>query len=190
MKTNSSISEIVPFGASVDTNFIFARQSEISCVCVLSLCCLYFGNRWWNTVIGCLDVYYFTFVGFYTRKSRSWHQTEIYLLNSFPLCVCVFVKFFPPFVCAVVVTAANTILSSILQAKTTKKIVLRLECTTCKVKHQRALKRCKHFELGGEKKRKVLFTQMCLLCFQWQSYVNVNLSFSLFAYSLLFFPFC
>ena len=41
------------------------------------------------------------------------------------------------------------------KAKTTKKIVLRLECSECKSKHQIALKRCKHFELGGEKKSKV-----------------------------------
>ncbi|OWR47752.1 putative 60S ribosomal protein L44 [Danaus plexippus plexippus] len=40
------------------------------------------------------------------------------------------------------------------QAKTTKKIVLRLECADCKVRSQVALKRCKHFELGGDKKRK------------------------------------
>ncbi|KAI5286029.1 40s ribosomal protein L44e [Ascosphaera aggregata] len=40
------------------------------------------------------------------------------------------------------------------KAKTTKKIVLRLECTICKTKAQLALKRCKHFELGGDKKTK------------------------------------
>ncbi|KAJ3482804.1 hypothetical protein NLI96_g6742 [Meripilus lineatus] len=40
------------------------------------------------------------------------------------------------------------------KAKTTKKVVLRLECTSCKYKMQLALKRCKHFELGGEKKTK------------------------------------
>ncbi|GBC01299.1 hypothetical protein RclHR1_04130015 [Rhizophagus clarus] len=40
------------------------------------------------------------------------------------------------------------------KAKTTKKIVLRLECQSCKYKHQIALKRCKHFELGGDKKTK------------------------------------
>ncbi|KAJ3131927.1 40s ribosomal protein L44e [Geranomyces variabilis] len=40
------------------------------------------------------------------------------------------------------------------KAKTTKKIVLRLECNVCKYKHQIALKRCKHFELGGDKKTK------------------------------------
>ncbi|KAB8231735.1 60S ribosomal protein eL42, partial [Aspergillus alliaceus] len=34
------------------------------------------------------------------------------------------------------------------KAKTTKKIVLRLECTACKQKKQLSLKRCKHFELG------------------------------------------
>ncbi|GFZ51636.1 60S ribosomal protein L44 [Saitozyma sp. JCM 24511] len=40
------------------------------------------------------------------------------------------------------------------KAKTTKKVVLRLECTSCKVKHQITLKRCKHFELGGDKKQR------------------------------------
>merc|ERR1712071_220702 len=40
------------------------------------------------------------------------------------------------------------------KAKTTKKIVLRMECTECKVRKQIPLKRCKHFELGGDKKRK------------------------------------
>ena len=34
------------------------------------------------------------------------------------------------------------------KAKTTKKVVLRLECIKCKTKAQLALKRCKHFELG------------------------------------------
>jgi len=40
------------------------------------------------------------------------------------------------------------------KAKTTKKVVLRLECNVCKYKMQLALKRCKHFELGGDKKTK------------------------------------
>merc|ERR1711970_1010305 len=42
------------------------------------------------------------------------------------------------------------------KAKTTKKIVLKMECTVakCRVKSQVPLKRCKHFELGGDKKRK------------------------------------
>lgn len=40
------------------------------------------------------------------------------------------------------------------KAKTTKKVVLRLECSTCKHKHQLVLKRCKSFELGGDKKAK------------------------------------
>merc|ERR1711955_36978 len=40
------------------------------------------------------------------------------------------------------------------KAKTTKKIVPRLECTDCKRKDQVTIKRCKHFELGGEKKKK------------------------------------
>ncbi|KAJ8963854.1 hypothetical protein NQ314_005341 [Rhamnusium bicolor] len=45
-------------------------------------------------------------------------------------------------------------LFSVKKAKTTKKIVLRMECTDCKYRKQIPLKRCKHFELGGDKKRK------------------------------------
>ena len=30
-----------------------------------------------------------------------------------------------------------------------------MECTSCKYKKQISLKRCKHFELGGEKKKSV-----------------------------------
>ncbi|KAJ1453347.1 hypothetical protein M885DRAFT_524499, partial [Pelagophyceae sp. CCMP2097] len=37
-------------------------------------------------------------------------------------------------------------------AKTTKKVVLRLECKECKAKKQLTIKRCKHFELGEKKK--------------------------------------
>ncbi|XP_047416045.1 60S ribosomal protein L36a-like [Sciurus carolinensis] len=42
------------------------------------------------------------------------------------------------------------------KAKTTKKIVLRLECVepNCRSKRMLAIKRCKHFEVGVEKKRK------------------------------------
>nr|XP_035948944.1 60S ribosomal protein L36a-like [Halichoerus grypus] len=42
------------------------------------------------------------------------------------------------------------------KTKTTKKIVLRLECVepNCRSKRMLAIKRCKHFELGGDKKRK------------------------------------
>merc|ERR1711933_208545 len=40
------------------------------------------------------------------------------------------------------------------KAKTTKKVTLKLECTACGAKSMLAIKRCKHFELGGEKKRK------------------------------------
>eukprot|EP01138_Halocafeteria_seosinensis_P001194 gb/GECG01001223.1/.p1 GENE.gb/GECG01001223.1/~~gb/GECG01001223.1/.p1 ORF type:complete len:100 (+),score=10.96 gb/GECG01001223.1/:1-300(+) len=38
------------------------------------------------------------------------------------------------------------------KAKTTKKIVLRLECKQCKMKHHVPIKRCKVFELGAKKK--------------------------------------
>ncbi|GFN75612.1 60S ribosomal protein l44 [Plakobranchus ocellatus] len=40
------------------------------------------------------------------------------------------------------------------KAKTTRKIVLRMECVECKYRKQLPIKRCKHFELGGDKKRK------------------------------------
>ncbi|RWS15416.1 60S ribosomal protein L44-like protein [Dinothrombium tinctorium] len=40
------------------------------------------------------------------------------------------------------------------KAKTTKKIVLRMECSDCKYRKHLTIKRCKHFEIGGEKKRK------------------------------------
>merc|ERR1712116_5680 len=61
---------------------------------------------------------------------------------------------------AVVVTTESSRVMVVRQnpssgkAKTTKKIVLRMECTECKVRKQIPLKRCKHFELGGDKKRK------------------------------------
>ncbi|KAJ1654695.1 40s ribosomal protein L44e, partial [Coemansia sp. RSA 25] len=38
--------------------------------------------------------------------------------------------------------------------QTKPKVVLRLECSVCKYKQQLTLKRCKHFELGGDKKKK------------------------------------
>uniref|UniRef100_A0A8C6L9I9 60S ribosomal protein L36a n=1 Tax=Nothobranchius furzeri TaxID=105023 RepID=A0A8C6L9I9_NOTFU len=49
------------------------------------------------------------------------------------------------------------------KAKTTKKIVLRLECVepNCRSKRMLAIKRCKHFELGGDKKRKVGLRCLC-----------------------------
>ncbi|KAA3467578.1 60S ribosomal protein L44-like [Gossypium australe] len=40
------------------------------------------------------------------------------------------------------------------KAKTTKKIVLRLQCQGCKLISQHPIKRCKHFEIGGDKKGK------------------------------------
>ncbi|TYH11985.1 hypothetical protein ES288_A06G029800v1 [Gossypium darwinii] len=40
------------------------------------------------------------------------------------------------------------------KAKTTKKIVLRLQCQGCKHVSQHPIKRCKHFEIGGDNKGK------------------------------------
>ena len=40
------------------------------------------------------------------------------------------------------------------KAKTTKKIVLRLQCSECKGTAMKPIKRCKHFEIGGDKKTK------------------------------------
>ena len=55
-----------------------------------------------------------------------------------------------------VMSAFSILLSVVgLQAKTTKKIVLKMECTECKFRKQLPIKRCKHFELGGDKKKKV-----------------------------------
>uniref|UniRef100_A0A8C2URA1 60S ribosomal protein L36a n=1 Tax=Chinchilla lanigera TaxID=34839 RepID=A0A8C2URA1_CHILA len=53
------------------------------------------------------------------------------------------------------------------QAKTTKKIVLRLECVepNCRSKRMLAIKRCKHFELGGDKKRKVQVVSYTFIIF-------------------------
>ncbi|KAF9605310.1 hypothetical protein IFM89_015926 [Coptis chinensis] len=38
--------------------------------------------------------------------------------------------------------------------KTTKKIVLRLQCQSCKHVSQHAIKKCKHFLIGWDKKGK------------------------------------
>merc|ERR1712072_877465 len=40
------------------------------------------------------------------------------------------------------------------KAKTTKKIVLKMQCNACKQYHQIPIKRTKHFELGGDTKTK------------------------------------
>merc|ERR1711964_828666 len=40
------------------------------------------------------------------------------------------------------------------KAKTTKKIVLKLECAKCKCKRMKPIKRTKHFELGTDSKKK------------------------------------
>jgi len=42
-------------------------------------------------------------------------------------------------------TCIPLFLTLFIQAKTTKKVVLRLECTVCKYKMQLALKRCKQY---------------------------------------------
>merc|ERR1712112_484247 len=62
------------------------------------------------------------------------------------------------------------------KAKTTKKLVLRLECSKCKWKHQVAIKRTKHFELGGEKKRKGQMIQFWPFCHRLRT-VNYFVSF-------------
>jgi large subunit ribosomal protein L44e len=38
------------------------------------------------------------------------------------------------------------------QVKMTRKIVLKMKCKECNQVAQQALKRCKHFELGGKSK--------------------------------------
>ena len=51
-------------------------------------------------------------------------------------------------------TTSHCFVVLILCPPATKKVVLRLECTACKYRSHMALKRCKHFELGGDKKTK------------------------------------
>ncbi|KAI0280428.1 ribosomal protein L44-domain-containing protein [Russula aff. rugulosa BPL654] len=82
------------------------------------------------------------------------------------------------------------------KAKTTKKVVLRLECTVCKYKMQLSLKRCKHFELGGEKKTKgaaLTFVSVKYLSIGtehiWNLYSNVYAELSQ-TWSSLFFCLC
>eukprot|EP00803_Ostreobium_quekettii_P009712 evm.model.scf_343.2 EVM.evm.TU.scf_343.2 scf_343:3575-5329(-) len=43
------------------------------------------------------------------------------------------------------------------KAKTTKKIVLRLSCPECKMTSLLPIKRCKHFEIGGDKSKKGIY---------------------------------
>uniref|UniRef100_A0A8C4SNG6 60S ribosomal protein L36a n=1 Tax=Erpetoichthys calabaricus TaxID=27687 RepID=A0A8C4SNG6_ERPCA len=64
------------------------------------------------------------------------------------------------------------------KAKTTKKIVLRLECVepNCRSKRMLAIKRCKHFELGGDKKRKVNRTTISTLLYCFVSFVSHQIS--------------
>ena len=42
-----------------------------------------------------------------------------------------------------------------------------MECSQCKYKKHKALKRCKHFELGGDKKRKVGKWEGLVRLFPW-----------------------
>lgn len=53
---------------------------------------------------------------------------------------------------AIEMTVPGPCIAPRLQAKTTKKITLRLECKECKTKKQLVIKRTKHFELGEKKK--------------------------------------
>ena len=69
------------------------------------------------------------------------------------------------------------------KAKTTKKVVLRLECTVCKYKMQLPLKRCKHFELGGDKKTKGA-------ALQFVSVMILDVRYSLLTSYSNFFYFC
>jgi large subunit ribosomal protein L44e len=40
------------------------------------------------------------------------------------------------------------------KAKITKKIVLKLECSVCNAKSFKPIRRCKHFQVGGDKRVK------------------------------------
>jgi len=70
------------------------------------------------------------------------------------------------------------------KAKTTKKVVLRLECTVCKYKMQLSLKRCKHFELRREENQGsgahilnevvLCFPSFMYTCFQYKVCHGLN----------------
>lgn len=40
----------------------------------------------------------------------------------------------------------------LVQAKMTKKVVLKLKCSVCTQTHQHTIRRCKHFEIGAKAK--------------------------------------
>lgn len=54
--------------------------------------------------------------------------------------------------CSILTPSTSKLNFFLIQAKTTKKITIRLECKECKAKKQLVLKRCKHFEIGEKKK--------------------------------------
>ncbi|XP_042377062.1 uncharacterized protein LOC121970411 [Zingiber officinale] len=55
-------------------------------------------------------------------------------------------------------TAAWSRCSPPFQSKTTKKIVLTLQCQSCEHYSRHPIKRCKHFEIGGDKKGQELLS--------------------------------
>lgn len=48
-----------------------------------------------------------------------------------------------------------------------------MECSECKYRKQIPLKRCKHFELGGDKKRKVRKFVKINMCFLLIHFINL-----------------
>jgi large subunit ribosomal protein L44e len=61
--------------------------------------------------------------------------------------------------CVSVAASSSSLI--LLQAKTTKKVTLRLECKECKYKMQLPLKRTKHFEIGANK-----YVFLRIVCFR------------------------
>lgn len=49
-----------------------------------------------------------------------------------------------------------------------------MECTDCKFRKQVPLKRCKHFELGGDKKRKVRIFWNCCSFWTFLNFIRFN----------------
>lgn len=66
-----------------------------------------------------------------------------------------------------------------------------MECSDCKYRKQLALKRCKHFELGGDKKRKVCYELLFMLIIK-STFILGNLLMSTWTnhFYLLWLNFC
>ena len=93
----------------------------------------------------------------YDRKQRGYggqskpvfHKSKYYETNPYRSSSSFFILSIP--IVPILIITFFSLLHA--EAKTTKKITLRLECKECKYKHQIPLKRAKHFEIGAPSKK-------------------------------------